>query len=51
MVSYMSADLLLNTSNLKILISNNEVGPHLLKSLVRDSINSKLLLTLGQAEP
>ena len=47
----MTTNLLLNTSSLKILISDSEVGPHLLKSLIGDSGDTKLLLTLSEVKP
>lgn len=47
----MSSTLLLNTSNLKVLICDLKVGPHLFQCLRRDCVNSKFSLALSEAEP
>lgn len=47
----MSANLLLDTSSLEILIRNHKVSLHLLKGLGSNGINSEGLLTLGETEP
>ena len=44
----MSTALLLNTGNLKVLIGDRKVSPHLLQSLIGNRINPKLFLTLGE---
>ena len=45
----MSTALLLNTGNLKVLIGDRKVSPHLLQSFVGNRINPKFFLTLGEA--
>lgn len=50
-MAYMSSTLLLNTSNLKVLISEYKVGPHLLQCLRRDGLNSEFFLALSEAKP
>lgn len=47
----MSTALLLNSSNLKVLIGDRKVSPHLLQRFVGDGIDPKLLLALGETEP
>lgn len=47
----MSAALLLDASNFKVLISYSEVSTHLLKSLISNGVDSKLLLALSKAKP
>lgn len=47
----MSSTLLLDTSNLKILICDLKVGPHLFQCLGRDFVNSEFSLALSEAEP
>jgi hypothetical protein len=47
----MSANLLLDPGNVKVLIGDLEVGLHLLERLVGDGVDTELLLTLGEAEP
>lgn len=46
-----AANLLLNTGNLESLVSHGEVSPHLLKSLIGNLLNAKLLLGLGKVQP
>lgn len=47
----MSAKLLFDSSNFKVLIRDLEAGFHLFQSLGRDGINSEFSLALSKAEP
>ena len=47
----MSTALLLNTGNLKVLVSDGKMRPHLLQSFVGNRVNPELLLTLSETEP
>ena len=44
----MSTALLLNTGNLKVLICDRKVSPHLPQSFIGNCINPELFLTLGE---
>lgn len=47
----MSTNLLLNTGDLEIRVSDGEMSPHLFKSLGGDGVNSELLLALSKTQP
>ena len=47
----MSAALLFDPGNLKVLVRDCEVGSHLLQSLRGDGVNAELSLALSEAEP
>lgn len=49
--THVSAALLFNTSDLKVLISQLQVSLHLLQSLRCDRVDSQLLLALSKTEP
>ena len=47
----MSPTLLLDTSNLKVVICDLKVSPHLFQCLGRDGVNSEFSLALSEPEP
>lgn len=49
--THMTTNLLLMARNLKVLVSNSEMSPHLLERLVGDGVDAELLLALGEVEP
>lgn len=47
----MSSTLLLGSGNLKILVCDLKVSPHLLQCLGLDGVNPEFSLALGEAKP
>ncbi len=49
--AYMPTLLLFDAGNLEVIIRHREVRLHLLQRLIRDGVDSKLLLALSEVEP
>lgn len=49
--TYVTALLLLNAGNLKVVVADGQVSSHLLEGFVGNRVDAELLLALGQTQP